>query len=98
MRIKNVILHLRFCFLQIRHPCTVVFVPTAAASPLVLEKEERSYLQKLVQNVGLATAARELDISRSVVVSAVAGVPVRRGSIVLLQQAIVKHRTGGASK
>lgn len=70
----------------------------ASAEPAnnTLTGDDRRYLKKLVDEHGLHGVSRLLDISRGVVSSAVAGIPIRRGSIVMLRTVLCKHRENGA--
>jgi hypothetical protein len=57
-----------------------------------LEPEDRRLLCKLVDQKGVAGAARQLDVSRSVVVQAAGNFGVRKGSLEMLREALAKHR------
>ncbi len=65
---------------------------------LTLTGDDRRFLKKLVDEHGLHGVSKLLDISRGVVSSAVAGIPIRRGSIEMLKIVIGKHRENGVTK
>lgn len=65
---------------------------SAESVPLTLTGDDRRYLKKLVDEHGLHGVSKLLDISRGVVSSAVAGIPIRRGSIEMLKIVLGKHR------
>ena len=71
---------------------------SAEPAPLTLTGDDRRYLKKLVDEHGLHGTSKLLDISRGVVSSAVAGIPIRRGSIEMLKIVLGKHRENGAAK
>ena len=82
---------MRLCF-AIRQ---IVFVSQAAQSGLhFLEEEDREHLRKIVEENGLSKAARLLNISRGVISSTCGGIGVRRGSLEMLREALLKHRGG----
>lgn len=66
----------------------------------ILEDRDRKHLRRLVDKHGLAGTTRMLKISRGVVVAAVAGLGVRRGSLELVRDALAANRAtasaGGA--
>jgi hypothetical protein len=66
----------------------------------VLEDSDRKHLRRLVDKHGLAETTRLLKISRGVVMAAVAGIGVRRGSLELVRDALAAQRgapvAGGA--
>lgn len=66
--------------------------------PLVLADADREYLRALVEKIGIPATMRELDMTRGVIVTAIAGINARRGSIEILRGAIERHRSGGATK
>ena len=54
----------------------------------VLDDAEREQIRGIVARLGLAGAARELGLSRSVISSVAAGIIVRRGSLELVRDAL----------
>ena len=56
----------------------------------VLSAEERDHLRSIVDEAGLATAVKDLGLSRSVISSALAGLDVRRGSLELIRDALAR--------
>lgn len=61
-------------------------------APFLLNEEERKVLRRLVQQRGVAGAARMLGVSRGVVASAAGGIGVRRGSLELVREALAARR------
>ncbi len=70
----------------------VNFVTTPQPVANALNSEDRNYLRCIVEKEGLNATAIKLAISRGVISSAVAGIPIRRGSIELLREALGKYR------
>jgi len=75
----------------------LIFV-NSAATPEVLDETDREYLRGLVNQLGMPATMRALAITRGVLQSAIAGLTVRRGSLLLIRSAIEHHRNGGTAK
>lgn len=56
-----------------------------------LSPAELAQLRRLVEPRGARHAGRQMGVSREVVVSALAGLPLRRGSLALLHAALASH-------
>jgi hypothetical protein len=53
-----------------------------------LEAAERSALRALVDRIGVLAAVAKLGVSREPITRAIAGMPVRRGTIAILRTAL----------
>lgn len=70
----------------------------SAAAPEVLDEADRDYLRGLVNKLGVPATMRALEVTRGVLQSAIAGLTVRRGSLLLIRDAIQRHRNGGIAQ
>lgn len=59
---------------------------------------DRAQLRTLIEAAGVAGAARQLGVSRGVVLAAAGNSPIRRGSVALLQVALEAQRAKAVSK
>lgn len=59
---------------------------------------DRADLRRLVDLYGVSKTAELLGVSRTTIASAVAGIAVRRGSVLLLRDALAARRGKGAAK
>ena len=65
-------------------------MPAASSTP-TLPPEERQVLQQLVDNVGEVRALAIVNVSREALARALAGLPVRRGTLSLVRSGLAAH-------
>ena len=64
----------------------------------VVTDEERNAVRALYDKLGLAPAAELLEVSRETLLRILAGSTVRRGTVALLRQSLVKVKESGDVK
>lgn len=67
----------------------------AASASNLLEDAEREELKRIVDQMGLNAAAAKLSVSRGVLSSVIAGISVRKGSLEMVRESLVRFRKQG---